>query len=340
MSNSQTVALFDPDRLVPGDIVLERGGGVGSTVVAAATGGPFSHALIWVGSDFVEAMPGGVRNLSFARVPVVVAANWALLRAKPEHRSTSAAAANAARNMIFESYDSAGAVMTQIGGRQDARPGARFCSQLIAEAYRRAGLDLVPDRRPEQITPNMLLRATTHDRVPLPLIDATAINGGKPYPSDFLDRSKAFRNAPMRREGEINRELFKSVEDLVALVPLPTRWRSARPASFSETLDLLPLLPVEHSIPIADRLLEAMEHTGYFHLLVPALADLWPRVGTGHRDHIPGWVETRDRYLQNYGACSERFLAMPHQIWDRLRRMYLMNANAFDGLIEKVSEGN
>ncbi len=44
------------------------------------------------------------------------------------------------------------------------------------------------------------------------------------------------------RLGEINRELFKSVEDLVRLVPLPTGWRSARPGSFSEVLELFPLL--------------------------------------------------------------------------------------------------
>lgn len=337
MKSTQAIYLFDPVHLVPGDIVLERGRGVSSTIIAAATGGSFSHALIWVGSDFVEAMPGGVRNLSFARVPVTVPANWALLRAKPEHQSISAAAANAARGMVFESYDSAGAVMTQIGGRQGARPGTRFCSQLIAEAYRRAGMDLVPGRRPEQITPNMLLRATTHSRVPLKLIDAAEKNGGKPYPEYFLDRSVAFQKAPMQREGEINRELFKSVEDLVRIAPLPIGWRAARPGSFGEVLDLLPLLPPEHGIPIADRLLEVMERTGYFHLLVPALADLWPRVGASHRDHIPGWTETRERYLQNYGACSERFQVMPHRIWDQLRTMYWVNANAFDGLIEKAS---
>lgn len=339
MEGVRTVQLFDPTRLFPGDIALERGGGAGSAVIAAATGGPFSHALIWVGSDFVEAMPGGVRNLSFARVPVVVPANWALLRAKPEHRSVSATAATEARSMVFENYDSAGAVMTQIGGRQGARPGARFCSQLIAEAYHRVGLDLVPGKRPEQVTPNMLLHVTTHDRIPLPLVDAAEKNGGRPYPDELLDRSVAFQKAPMHREGEINRELFESVKDLVRVAPLPSGWTRSRPGSFSEVLDLLPLLPAEHGNPMADRLLEVAERTGYFHLLVPALAELWPRVGAGHRDHIEGWIETRNRYMQNYRALDERDRMMPHQLWVQLRTMFLVNANAFDGLIEKASRG-
>ena len=45
--------MFDPQGLRPGDVVLERGNTWRSTAIAIATGGRFSHALIWVGgTDF------------------------------------------------------------------------------------------------------------------------------------------------------------------------------------------------------------------------------------------------------------------------------------------------
>jgi uncharacterized protein YycO len=154
-----TISLFDPDALRLGDIVLERGPGMSSAIVAAVTGGHYSHALIWVGGDFVEAMPGGVRSLSFARVPILNPTMWLLLRPTAAYQKLAERAAVEARGMAFKQYDTEGALRTVVGRRRDPVPTKLFCSQLIAEAYRRAGLELIPERRAGAITPNLLKRS-------------------------------------------------------------------------------------------------------------------------------------------------------------------------------------
>ena len=329
---SSTVSLFDASQLMLGDILLERGTDAGARFVAAATFGRFSHALMWVGDDFLEAMPGGARVLSFARVPVTQPLNWALRRPKPEFREVAAEATVHARRMVFERYDFTGAILTQVGGRPTAAPGARFCSQLIAEAYRQAGLDLIPGKRPEQMTPNMLRSLRSHDAVTLPLVDAANLLDA-PYPPELLNRSDAFQASPMHQEGEMVRRFFDAVSDLVNVAP----WPIETPTTHGAVIDYLALLPLQFSGPIADRLLVEMERDGYFTLLVRPMAELLPQVDSGYADRVPGWREVRSRHLQNAEMCLQRGHAMPHLLWDRLRAMYVINAGAFSALIEKAT---
>jgi uncharacterized protein YycO len=93
--------IFDPTKLMPGDIVLERGGGIRSKGVALADGGTYSHALLWLGNtDFIESLSGGVRVISFARV-VVEKPNLRFVEAPV----VAARATAAARNMAHKEYD-------------------------------------------------------------------------------------------------------------------------------------------------------------------------------------------------------------------------------------------
>lgn len=43
------VWIFDSKKLLPGDVVLERGSAAASRIIAVVTRGPFSRALIYVG---------------------------------------------------------------------------------------------------------------------------------------------------------------------------------------------------------------------------------------------------------------------------------------------------
>lgn len=335
---SSTVFLFDPDRMVLGDIVLERGTNAGSALIAAVTGGAFSHALIWVGGDFIEAMPDGVRSLSFARVPVIEPSNWRLLRAKPENLEIAKNAADQARSMVFRGYDTEGAIRTVFGPRKEPVPTARFCSQLVAEAYLRAGLELLPGSRPEMIHPNMLAQTITHVQTDLPLVDSRKIVDSE-YPAELLDRSVGYLQSGMRREFEVEQALFGSVQSLLVGLQLPAGYDRPPPGGVSDVLDLLPHLLPEQARAIADALLQSMIREGYLFLLVEPMADIWRRVKpeTYWQSQIPAWRQTQSRHLQNAEACAFRNATMDHPLWQHLQAMYLRNANAFEGLISKAS---
>lgn len=336
-NSSVEVWLFDPDALALGDIVLERGSDKSGALIAKVTRGRYSHALIWVGGDFIEAMPEGVRSLSFARVPVCEPDNWLLLRPLPEHASVAAEAAMAARGMAHKEYDTRGAIRTVIGPRKTPVPTARFCSQLVAEAYLRSGLDLLPGVTPEAVTPNMLLRSERLALVPLPLRRSDEIMD-EPYPYDMLDRSASYLASPMYREALISRRLFRFVEAAVNSVLTP-ELQPYQPGNLGEVLRLLPHLEPTAASIIADQLLQGMHQEGYFHLLLPQFASMWSDVDADPhwRRQIPGWEETRQRHLGNARFYQEQDEVMPHQLWRRLHTMHLLIANTFRELIEKAS---
>ncbi|MBK1969960.1 hypothetical protein ACLBV5_11505 [Brevundimonas sp. M1A4_2e] len=335
---SPDVQLFDPDHLQLGDVVLERGGGLNSAFVAAVTGGRFSHAMIWVGEDFIEAMPDGVRSLSFARVPVVQPKRWALLRVAPENAGHAARAAIEARNLAFNTYDALGAVLTTMKPRRAAKVSSRFCSQLVAEAYLNAGLTLFPNRLPPAVTPNMLRRSPRLLPVCLPLVPSSALFAA-PYPAEFLDRNAAFRNSPMAVEGALARTLFATVRKDVRRFILPEA-RPTPPGNLNDLLSLLPLIDPAQAAPVADRLLAEMTQSGYFHLLTADLAAfLQDAEPTGEwRRQAPAWRTSRDRHRQNAQAYLGHQRAMPHRLWRRLHAMHTDYGRTFEALIRKVDE--
>jgi len=74
---TEIVSVFNPHRMLPGDVVLERGDAKHSSVITALTGGNFSHALLWLdGTDFIEAVTDGSRVISFARIHVHDPSRW------------------------------------------------------------------------------------------------------------------------------------------------------------------------------------------------------------------------------------------------------------------------
>lgn len=335
---SPDVQLFDPDRLQLGDVVLERGGGLSSALVAAVTGGRFSHAMIWVGGDFIEAMPDGVRSLSFARVPVVQPKRWALLRVAPENTGHAARAAVEARNLAFNTYDAWGAVLTTMKPRRAAKVSSRFCSQLVAEAYMNVGLPLFSDRRPPAVTPNMLHRSPRLLPVDMPLVPASVFSAA-PYPAEFLDRNAAFRRSPMAVEGALARSLFATVREDVRRFVLP-KARPTPPGNLNDLLSLLPLINPLHAAPVADRLLAEMILSDYFHLLTADLAALLQRAEpTGEwPQQAAAWRTSRDRHRLNAQAYLGHQRLMPHLLWQRLHAMHTDYDQAFEALIIKVGE--
>lgn len=330
------VYLFDPDHLEPGDVVLERGRGLISAGVATITRGSFSHALMWIdGTDFIEAMPTGVRVLSYARVPVTNPKNWRLLRPTSEHRLKGKLAADAARNMAFKTYDGWGAGLTVAGGRSIPNPRSLFCSQLVARAYQEAGLELLPSTTPEQFSPNDLARST-HLHEVQPVFREHIV--GDDYPIAFLDRSRAFTGSGPDRQGEVDRLVFHSGIAEWRAQSATIDPKLSEPGNLSELLTALQAVGRPARDVIAERTRKAMHLHGYFNLADEGLAQIFDRLAAGHdyTDQLKGWRHSRDRFIANAATSRSISIAMSHELWGDLAEMYERLGGQLAALIDHV----
>lgn len=143
---------IDRHALQPGDVLLEAGATLFGAAIRKADHGAYSHALMWVGNtDFVEAVGGGSRVISFARVLITRPERWLLLR-HPDADLARAAAVEA-RNLAHKRYSLPKAVGTKLPVRPSTSPTSLFCSHLVAEAYARAGVPLIPRKAAAKVTP-------------------------------------------------------------------------------------------------------------------------------------------------------------------------------------------
>lgn len=305
-----SVWLFDPTRLVPGDVVLEQGSGWVSRVIRIADQGRFSHALLWLGNtDFIEATDGGARVIAFARVQIHDPANWVLLR-HPE-AEVAARAAREARNLAHKHYDTVGAVSTKIPIRAQPDPCMLFCSQLVAEAYARAGSGLVPGTSSSQVTPNMLALRSALERVSeLPVIE-------QDRGAEQVDRDEAYAGAAPHREMIMSQEVMAALGPGLAAL-------TSRPGSLGE---LFAALAREGSAAsaLADDLLSELGARGYFDHFKPALADIQGDLvlkGSPPMFVVNSWRAAADRYAQEGAACRLLEHAIGHPLWTRLAEMY------------------
>jgi hypothetical protein len=330
------VFLFDHKLLKAGDVVLERGKGLGAAITAGATGGRYSHALMWVdGGDFIEAMPTGVRILQYIRVPIINRNNWMLLRLKAGWEAQGKAAADYARNHSFKKYDLKGALRSPLMPRKSMSANAVFCSQLIADAFAGVGVELVPGRSASSVTPNDLWRSPVLEKLQPPFVPAPDF-ALRYFEEHGLDRSSLYELALMAKERDLMMLLFKLVESEFDGIEWPL---SNAPGSLGELQDVLSFVGGPKADRIADILLEGMEENGYFRLLEPSLNDaISNRLVAGQTELIPGYRNSVQRHWNNSRACKAAHHRHPHRLWQELHEMYVRNAIGFQALIEIASE--
>lgn len=138
------------DRLRPGDIILERGYEMHSDIICKNTGSHYSHAMIYVGGTIIEATrDGGV----FSRIPnrsaVRAISDFKVLRlAKDPGREITTILCNQARYLVGSQYSVAEAILVKgpVFTRQFRENSRKqFCSRLVAQCYKEAGINLVSD---------------------------------------------------------------------------------------------------------------------------------------------------------------------------------------------------
>lgn len=142
--------ILEHARLLPGDIILERGYETHSDIICRQTGSHYSHAMMYVGGTIIEAtMDGGV----FSRIPnrsaVRAITDFKVLRlAEYPREEIINTLCDQARYLVGSQYSVAQALLVKgpdfmRSYRQNGRK--QFCSRLVAQCYQKAGINLVSD---------------------------------------------------------------------------------------------------------------------------------------------------------------------------------------------------
>ncbi|WDM16714.1 hypothetical protein J3S85_37750 [Streptomyces lavenduligriseus] len=162
----------------PGDFALTRILGVTGRLInvgqhIVGDGSPVQHALVYVGNgEVVQAMPGGAEliRLEDASKPVLWSTGRIELTASERMRICGAARSLVGTPYSFLDYVSIALAHFHVRPRWVrefvADSGHLICSQLVDEAYLRAGVRLFADGRlPGDVTPGDLWRLLQQKRV-------------------------------------------------------------------------------------------------------------------------------------------------------------------------------
>jgi len=157
---------FNLDTLQPGDILLSRGEGKGAAFIAKATGGRFSHAMVYVGNSVIHAMPDGVYSKNPQRLLFHSNDDLLALRARGGLTDEQASIiVDTARYWVGALYSKAqaAAVPAYSKARVPTTSPEQFCSRLVAQCYMAAKIQLVVN--PDYCSPNDIARSGLLDPV-------------------------------------------------------------------------------------------------------------------------------------------------------------------------------
>lgn len=162
----------------PGDFALTKISGITGAFISAGQylvgdGAPVQHAYVYVGDGYItQAMPGGAEfiPLEEANEPVVWSTGKIPLTAAQRRSITNEAIHLVGTPYSFLDYGSIALAHYRIRPAwvRDfvADSGHLICSQLVDEAYLRAGVHLFDDGRlPGDVTPGDLYRLLSAKRV-------------------------------------------------------------------------------------------------------------------------------------------------------------------------------
>lgn len=328
VSVSSTV--FDPEGLFPGDVVLERSVGKQSNVIMAVDGGSYSHVLMHLGSgEFIEAIDGGSRSISFLRLPIDEPERWSLLRyvgAGKMSRTVAAQAALEARNLAHMPYNLWGAV-TSIAPLPGRPSTALFCSELVAEAFRRAGAEIEPGLPPEKTTPRVVERSSRFVAItPLPLMPGVSPAG---------DRDEAYAATPMNAENQLVQRVFAQLMERDGpWLRDAAKPYGVEPRSLFDLLSVLAAADEKIAEPIAQRCHELLSEGGYYDFLsADRKAETLSRAGGAPDILVNTWLDGLQRHARNHATFKAIATQRPWPLWKAMRDMFGANEAFFETLV-------
>lgn len=146
------------DSVLPGDILFTARPKLGSKAIRLASFGEVSHALICVqNSSFIDSTKDGVQARNLQREMFQDDEQIFHFRLQtPLTHELQTLVVDYARAQIGARYSVPEAVRSVVSVKKP-RSRKQFCSRLVAQAYKSAGIDLVPDA--DYCTPNKLMRS-------------------------------------------------------------------------------------------------------------------------------------------------------------------------------------
>ncbi|MDR6962086.1 hypothetical protein J2W43_006107 [Pseudomonas brassicacearum] len=201
--------VFITSLIQPGDVVLTTTPERLSQAIRKITGADISHAMICVGqSSVIDSTSDGVHARNLDRIFLEPGCSGYVLRpVKPLTTDQLLAVISFARAAVGTRYTKAGAAKSVLAGFVAGR--RQFCSRLVAQAYRSAGIDLVSEA--DFCHPGELQKSTALVEVPDVLRNLNA--GEEAYWREDLDNVQIMRDATnvLLREA---RKLSSEIESL------------------------------------------------------------------------------------------------------------------------------
>ncbi len=165
---------LNSNSLKTGDIILEAGESWISKAIMLGDrlswdeGGKYSHAFIYIGMSYIMEADEDVRSILAARIVTDDPSKFLVLRHPSylEGIDVDWLSQYCGLGLFFtlhsesnKEYNWRGMLGTKIPFLGSS-PNKFFCTQLVAEAYRRLGIEIFEDcRSPEKVTPNSLISA-------------------------------------------------------------------------------------------------------------------------------------------------------------------------------------
>lgn len=139
--------ILETNLLLVGDIILTARDALGSKAIRKATGGRFSHAMLYVADhSYIHSDPDGVHSGNTQRLLFAADDHSAVLRLSSVNSSVIIERACIfARTQIGTQYSVPEAARSKFRRVSDKADDSnrQFCSRLVAQAYSSAGLNLV-----------------------------------------------------------------------------------------------------------------------------------------------------------------------------------------------------
>ena len=157
--------IIDQSKLIKGDILLTRENSLTSKGVRLGTFSKYSHAILYLGdSSFIHSDGDGVHSGNLQRLLFKQASSVAVLRLKSEaDRAQIDYICSIARRQVGKEYSVPQATASAIRTTRlfDDNSNRQYCSRLVAQSYKAAGLKLVPKPDfcyPKELEKSALLR--------------------------------------------------------------------------------------------------------------------------------------------------------------------------------------
>lgn len=205
---------FNQRLVKPGDIVLSTTPEALSRFIQTVIGADISHAMICVGSaSVIDSTGDGVHARNLSRIILEPGCAGHVLRpVQPLTPEQLKSVITYAREMVGTRYSKTGAAKSVLAG---VAPGRRqFCSRLVGQAYRHAGVLLVD--QPDFCHPGELLKSSLLVEVPDVLVQLTPEQAA--YRREDKDNVKEMRdgtNALLEKAREISHDI-ESINDIDA----------------------------------------------------------------------------------------------------------------------------